>query len=100
MTDIHDTIRLARAFGEQVQETLSRDEFRQVIDRNKGEPERSPICHSHDFCDANMSMHDAFVATFGRNPLDTPSADNIMSDADEQLWNDAWAIAKAADFFA
>lgn len=100
MTTIHDTIRLARAFGEQVQETLTVSQFRQVIDGNKAEPENSGICHSHDFCDANVSMHDAFVATFGRNPLDTPSADNIMSDADEKLWNDAWAIAKAADFFA
>ena len=95
MTDIKDTIRLARAFGEQVQ-TLSVAEFREIILRNKSET-NDGICHSHDFCDANMLMLDAFIETFGRNPLDGPDG---MTDEDGKLWDGAWAIAKAAEFFA
>ncbi len=46
-------------------------------------------CASHDYCDANMSMHEAFAEITGRDPIAGP-----MSDDDIAVWNDAWAIAK------
>lgn len=96
MTDILETIRLARAFGVEVQASLTRREFREVCERNKAEGPESPSCHTHDFGDANVLMHAAFVATIGRDPMGAGG----MSEADTKLWNDAWAVAKAAEFFA
>ena len=43
------------------------------------------ICHSHDYCDANMAMAEAFESVVGR----VPSGE----DADNSLWNAAWEIA-------
>lgn len=89
---IHEKIGLAQIFGEKVQ-ALPRDVFAQIIDRNKADGPESNVCHTHDFCDANMLMLEAWQEMFG----DAPDLDN-----DDHLaaWNDAWAIAKAAGFFA
>jgi hypothetical protein len=48
--------------------------------------EESPsVCHTHDFCDANMVMDAAMRA--------------CKADADDtDLWNSAWSMAKAAEF--
>jgi hypothetical protein len=97
MSNIHDTIALARAFGAEIQAALTRREFREMIDRNKSSHTDDGICASHDFVDANMYMLDAFKKTFGREPAILTDADDEI---DAKLWNDAWAIAKAADFFA
>lgn len=61
------------------------------IDRRNRDPEYAGCCASHDFCDANMPMAEAFEATFGRevNPAD---------DADAAIWNEAWDKARAAGF--
>lgn len=91
MYTIQTKIALARAFSAKLQEDLTASQVRQMIDLNKCEASDS-ICHSHDFCDANMPMSDAFEAIVGRQI-------DMDADADLDLWNDAWAIAKAADFF-
>jgi hypothetical protein len=96
MTITSETVQLARAFGHAMQEQLSRAEFNQMTERNKMRDEFG-VCASHDFCDANMVMLAAFETTFGRNPL--PDAGE-MSQADTDLWNDAWVIAKEAEFYA
>jgi hypothetical protein len=93
MATIQDKIRLAREFGTMIQEAFTRQQFNIMLDRNKAEPAESGVCHTHDFCDANMYMHEAFEKTFGREP-------DTNDDSDLESWNDAWAIAKAADFFA
>lgn len=95
MPDINQTIALARLFGQRVQEALTRSEFREVCHRNKCEPAGSSVCHSHDYCDANVLMGEAWEEMFGR-----PFPMGEVTDEDAALWNDAWAIAKAADFFA
>ena len=87
MTDIKDTIRLARAFGEQVQSTFRVDTFREICDRNKGQYADSDICATHDFCDANMAMAQAFKDVTGRDA----DGDN---GGDATLWNDAWELAR------
>ena len=52
--------------------------------------EKNPeICHSHDFCDANEVMAEAFAAVVGRSI-------DLQSDADSELWSEAWASYKAA----
>jgi len=93
---IHDKIGLAKLFGEQVQAALSPTQFRAMVDANKADDPLSPVCHSHDYCDANVLMGAAWLDMFGS---EFPFADDA-ADSDMELWNDAWAIAKAADFFA
>lgn len=48
-------------------------------------------CASHDHCDANVIMGDAFAAIMGRDFLPD---DGAPSDADCSLWNQAWNAAK------
>lgn len=49
------------------------------------------VCATHDFCDANMVMAEAFKNVFGREV-------DINDDADTDLWNTAWDLAKAKGF--
>lgn len=44
------------------------------------------VCASHDFCDANMPMADAFESIMGR-PVDP------ANDDDAALWSAAWNVA-------
>ncbi|MER9524025.1 hypothetical protein NKI96_10615 [Mesorhizobium sp. M0292] len=97
MSTIQEKIKLAREFGSMMQAELSPRQFRAMCDANKAEPEDSGICHSHDYVDANMVMLAAFQETFGREPF---FLNNPKDTIDLEVWNDAWAIAKAADFFA
>jgi len=85
-------IRLAKLFSEKVQIDLTARQVREMIYRNKCEPEGSNVCHSHDFCDANMPMAEAFKEATGREPM-------LNVDSHNKLWTAAWDIAKAADFF-
>jgi hypothetical protein len=91
---IGEKIILAREFGSKVQEELSRADFRSVLELNRND---SAACHTHDFCDANMLMLEAFKVTFERDPVFLTNPEDV---ADLALWNDAWQIAKAAEFFA
>jgi hypothetical protein len=50
-------------------------------------------CATHNFCDANVVMLEAFECTFGRDPLV-----GEMTDEDFALINDAWSLAKFAEF--
>jgi hypothetical protein len=87
---IHQAIALAGYFAGAMQDEIGTAEFRTMNYLNK--VENNPlICHSHDYCDANMVMHAAMTEYLGREP-------DLQSDADTALWNDAWAIAKAAGF--
>jgi hypothetical protein len=90
-----ETIGLATIFGGKVQERLTREQFREAVERNKAQAEgwANPVCHTHDFCDANVLMLEAWAEMFGGEP-------DPASDEDAELINDAWFIAKAAEFFA
>lgn len=90
--DLELTMRLAREFGSVVQEWLKTADFREMNERNKME-ENPSICHSHDFCDANMAMLEAWDRVV-RTEYD------MNTQTHDDLWNAAWTIAKAADFYA
>jgi hypothetical protein len=92
MTPIKQKITLAIDFSDGLKACLTAAQMRECVDRNKAEPVDSDVCHSHDYCDANMVMFEAFQSTFGREP-DTDNGPDL------ELWNDAWEIAKAASFF-
>lgn len=92
---IHEKIGLADLFSERVKTLLDRAQFNAVLDRNGHDGPGSSVCHTHDFCDANMLMAAAWQEFFG-SPV--PLGDD-WTDEDAEVWNDAWAIAKAAKFF-
>lgn len=64
MTTIINTEILAREFSATLREWLRPDELAEVVKRNKAET-NNYICHSHDFCDANMAMLEAMETVVG-----------------------------------
>ena len=82
---------LALEFSHALRSELSAEEMRVVIQRNRAQ--LSPnICHSHDFCDANMVLH----AVFLQHGMD--AADEGGMDRWGELWDHAWNMAKAEEF--
>lgn len=80
---------LAIAFAANLSRTLSGNQLYRAASRNREETDRN-VCHSHDFCDANEDMADAFDLVVGR-------AASLSSDADLCLWNAAWDYARNHD---
>lgn len=85
---------LAYWFATCLASTITPDNWAEMRIRNRNETTQS-ICHSHDFCDANMEMLRA---------LENLGISEKLMDADEHpaeanaitaLWNAAWAIARA-----
>lgn len=59
------------------------------------------VCHSHDFCDANQAMLDAWEECFGKDEYPAVirgGATEEEIDRDDQLWNRAWSLAKQSEF--
>lgn len=78
---------LAREFIRIVSQWLTQEEINLVRELN--EKERNPnVCHSHDFCDANMAMLSAWEAVGDQETC--PDA----------LWIKAWDLAKTWSFSA
>ena len=84
------TSELAHEFSRILRDWLTEDEIEQVIERN-AEVDDPAVCASHDFCDANMAMYEAFERVMG-HPIDT------RKKADVAMWDKAWNMAKASDF--
>jgi hypothetical protein len=80
---------VALQFAECLRECLDEDEMRHVVALNRSEKVKG-VCHSHDFCDANEAMAEAF-SMCGRSP-------NMIDEATRLLWNAAWEKAKGAEF--
>lgn len=84
---------LAKAFCEKLHEYAkdlkSEDGLQQAIKDNASEKDSS-ICHSHDFCDANMAMLDA-VKSLGSDL-------NFEDEKMMTIVNQAWGRAKAVGF--
>lgn len=86
------TRRLSREFCELLAETVVANggSVEEVVRRNRDDAVPG-ICHSHDFCDANIVMETAFTQTLNRTP-------DLSSDLDTKLWNEAWNEAKRNGF--
>lgn len=85
---------IGEAFAANLRRDLTPDQFAEMRRRNAGPgygPE-SGVCASHEFCDANMPMAEAFEAVMGRPVTldDTPGQQE-----DFALWGAAWDYAKA-----
>ncbi len=82
--------KLAKAFGRELLDDVGLFDVRAMIEDNKEETDPT-ICHSHDYCDANMDMYDAGLK-LGLD-LDWGNADH------SKLVDEAWTLAKSKAFF-
>lgn len=87
----HPVEALAEEFVRVLREWLSDAEWREMTKRNSS-THAAPICASHDFCDANMAMAEAFHNTLGRSLF--PEGDSEPKARDIDLVNDAWSMAR------
>jgi hypothetical protein len=83
---------IAEAFALVLIEWLSTEEWDEMRLRNANESNPN-VCHSHDFCDANMAM-DRAMTDFGYPlPLDL-NEDHPSVVEHVEIWNEAWDLAK------
>lgn len=89
--------RLARTFSGILAHDFTKEQMLEMIAKNKtNDPD---CCASHDYCDANMTMDDAFRIVMGRSAVPNLLDESPEADADLNLWNHAWNMAKANDFY-
>lgn len=82
--------RVAHFFHSLIADALSDDE-RKEVDRLNREVYEASVCATHDFCDANMIMDEAFRLC-GIAEMDPEDFDQ------NRLWADAWDLAKREGF--
>lgn len=75
---------LARSFADILGDWLTPEQFAEMREKNRANI-CANICASHDYCDANEAMLDAFEYLAHREA-------DLIDDAD--LINEAWNIAK------
>lgn len=83
-------LRLSNEFSRIVNREFSNEELAEVVKRNNT-PEYTDCCATHDFCDANELMAEAFKTVFGRE-VDPQNEDDCES------WNIAWSLSKDSHF--
>ena len=92
---------LAADFSRGLNEYLTEDKMAEVIARNATEAYQDGACATHDFCDANVFMLEAFQKVLGREYTfynsDIEGSDK-ENENDTCLWNKAWEIARDNNF--
>lgn len=83
---------LAREFSNSLKKKLSKEELKELVLRNRTETTPG-ICHSHDFCDANMLLHEVFL----KHGMDI--ADEGGRERWGEMWDAAWNLAKSKEFW-
>lgn len=84
---------IAGQFARNLLDELGSERFAQMAVENRGpDYNGTSACASHNYCDSNMAMYPAMNAVLGRDVLNDEGG--TMSDADCDLWNAAWTIAK------
>lgn len=90
------TVIAARCFIREVFSEMTPAEADEIRRRNDAETDPR-ICHSHDFTDSNTAMELAIFHATGIFTSDhTPEQQEDLGL--RKLWDDAWAMAKAARF--
>jgi hypothetical protein len=90
------TLAVAKNFAGIITRWLTEDELRLANRLNATPAYSDGCCATHDFCDANMAMAEA-MGMEGLDPLEycDDGASRLRN-----LWEDAWNLAKAAEFDA
>lgn len=78
---------LADRFAAVLREWLTPGEWEAMRAANGAETDPG-ICHSHDYCDANMAMHQAFS-----DHAPELMSDGVVGEDAVPVWNTAWEIA-------
>lgn len=92
---------LAKEFSTVLKSWLSAEEMKSVIEKNET-PEYNGCCASHDYCDANMAIDEAFIKLMERDFVfydDEKPETEKQNEEDTALENNAWAIAKTNKFY-
>lgn len=89
-----DVPRIARRFAGLVGENVGAGKLRLIDERNELE-EDPDVCHSHDYCDANVFMDEAFAEVMGYS---VASLLPDIPDNDNRRWGTAWDYAKVFGF--
>ena len=101
---------VADQFAAGLKASMGEGRFQTMRERNV-EHRDGPICASHDFLDANLTMASAFEAVLGYEPMtlppeqdggdrrhcsdvETPESEAAM-ERDCAIWNASWSLAKA-----
>lgn len=82
---------LAREFSAVLKDWLEPHEFERMVADTIARPMHL-ACYSHNYCDANMAMVEAWEKVFGQ-PTD------IDSDEECKIWGEAWGMAIKRGFF-
>jgi hypothetical protein len=83
---------LAREFSQSLKSALSSEEMKELVQKNHAETTQG-ICHSHDYCDANMVLHEVFM----KHGMDI--ADEGGRERWGEMWDAAWSLAKSNEFW-
>ena len=82
---------LANQFSQLLLSTLTAEQMEQVVAGNRTETHPN-VCHSGDFCDTNMVLHEVFMR-YGMDVAGEGGAEKWG-----HLWDAAWNLAKKRDF--
>ena len=82
--------KLAIEFSGVLKEWLTTDELKAINEENKKRNDNT--CATHDYCDSNQAMIDAYFLVFGKEP-------DINADFNFDITNAAWDIAKQNNFY-
>jgi hypothetical protein len=82
---------LANQFSQLLRLTLTAAQMETVIAENRSETNPN-VCHSGDFCDSNMVLHEVFMR-YGMDVADEGGAEKWG-----HLWDAAWTLAKTRGF--
>lgn len=82
---------LALEFSQGLHAYLTPEQMIEVVLRNRAETSPN-ICHSHDFCDANMFLYDVFMK-YGMDPAEEGGMERWGD-----LWDRVWNLAKSKEF--
>ena len=82
---------LAKEFSVALNALLTPAQMCEVVLRNAQETHPT-ICHTHDFCDANVVLHEVFLS-HGMDPADEGGMEKWG-----RLWDESWNLAKANGF--
>lgn len=85
---------LAQTFSKILLQWLGQDKIDAINAENALRNDTS--CASHDHCDPNQAMIDAYAVVFGREPFNDD--DQEQSDLDTDRINEAWNLSKKNKF--
>lgn len=91
---------LAVAFCGELKEQIGLIGIRKAAELNDSEADHR-VCHTHDFCDSNQVMLDAWERVFGTGTEPACIREGTTDEErahDDRIWNRAWKLAKRARF--